>query len=461
MTDARTPGAQRKARTVAAGAVPSTEFALAQTFAQAFADRLRYDHTAGAWYVWNGTCWRRDTVGKAHDMARVHCLLASQGTEKHQRAATVRNVLELASRMDPLAVDHGAWDTDPWLLGTPGGIVDLRTGALRRPAPEALITKVTAVAPAAPGVVPALWTEFLSFVADDDRERPLFLQRFLGYCLTGDVREHVLMFLWGGGGNGKSVLLNTVLHILADYGRVSPVQTFTSGAQDRHPVDKAMLAGARLVAANETEQGRAWAEAELKSLTGGDPITARFMHKNPFTFLPTFKLLIVGNHRPTIQSVDDAMRRRLVLVPFNRKPAAPDPELEAKLRAEAPAILRWMIDGCLDWQAHGLPRPAAIAAATADYFEAQDSVGLWLSECCEVGPTLHDSSRSLFQSWESFQYAAGEHPGSGKSLTEALKKRGFEQFRSSIYRGFRGLRVRSSGVSDPRDRDGWVTHDDA
>lgn len=441
MTDAGTPGAQRKARTVAASAVPSTEFALAQTFLQAFADRLRYDHTAGAWYVWSGTCWRRDTVGKAHDMARVHCLLASQGTEKHQRAATVRNVLELASRMDPLAVDHGAWDTDPWLLGTPGGMVDLRTGALHSATPEAMITKVAAVAPAAPGVVPILWTEFLCFVTGDDPEVIRFLQRFLGYCLTGDVREHVLMFVWGGGGNGKSVFVNTVLHILGDCGRVSPVQTFTSGAQDRHPVDKAMLAGARLVAANETEQGRAWAEAELKSLTGGDPITARFMHKNPFTFLPTFKLLIVGNHRPTIQSVDDAMRRRLVLVPFNRKPAAPDPELETKLRAEAPAILRWMIDGCLDWQRHGLPRPAAIAAATAEYFETQDDVGEWLRSCCDVGSEYRDTYRELFRSYSDYMRLCGELVPSQRALVDALRGRGFEPYKSGAVRGYKGLRV--------------------
>lgn len=456
MNGTGTPGAQRKVRTIApAGAVPFTEIALSATFTQANANQLRYDHDAGAWYCWTATHWQRDAVGRALDRARIHCLMASQGTEKHQSAATVRHVAELSSRMEPLAVDHSAWDADLWLLGTPGGVVDLRTGALRESLPSMLITKVTSVAPADSGTVPARWIEFLAFVTGDDAEVMLFLQRFLGYCLTGDVREHVLMFLWGGGGNGKSVFLNIVLRILADYGRVSPVQTFTAGAQDRHPVDKAMLAGARLVAANETEQGRAWAEAELKSLTGGDRITARFMHKNPFTFQPAFKLLIVGNHRPTIQSVDDAMRRRLVLVPFTRKPAVPDPELEHKLRAESPAILRWMIDGCLDWQANGLPRPAAIAAATADYFETQDSVGLWLSEYCEVGPTLHDSSRALFQSWEAFQHAAGEQPGSGKSLTETLKKRGFEQFRSSLYRGFRGLRVRAQGAHDPRDRDGW------
>src|SRR6266850_943776 len=138
------------------------------------------------------------------------------------------------------------------------------------------------------------------------------------------------------------------------------METFTASLNDRHPTDLAMLRGARLVTASETEEGRAWAEARIKQLTGGDRIAARFMRQDFFQYSPEFKLLVIGNHKPTLHNVDDAARRRFNIVPFIFKPAKPDHKLEQKLLAEAPAILQWMIDGCLDWQNNGLIRPAVV-----------------------------------------------------------------------------------------------------
>ena len=163
-----------------------------------------------------------------------------------------------------------------------------------------------------------------------------YLQQWCGYCLTGDTREHALVFVYGGGGNGKSVFLNTVSGILSEYAVTAAMDTFTASRDSKHPTDLAMLRGARMVTASETEEGKPFAEARIKQMTGGDPISARFMRQDFFTFLPQFKITIVGNYRPTLQNVDEAFRRRFNIIPFTRKPDKPDKALESKLHAEAP-----------------------------------------------------------------------------------------------------------------------------
>jgi putative DNA primase/helicase len=232
---------------------------------------------------------------------------------------------------------------------------------------------------------------------------------------------------------------------MADYAVNAPADTFTASNHDRHPTELAMLRGARLVAASETEQGRAWAENRIKQLTGGDPITARFMRGDFFTFDPEFKLMIIGNHQPTLANVDDATRRRFNIVPFLHKPTSPDLRLSDKLKAEWPAILRWMIDGCLDWQAHRLTRSQSVLEATAAYFDEQDLFGQWLATCCEVREgkdRLTESTAKLFASWKGFAAQAGEKAGSHKGFSMEMKKRKFQQGRSGAARFFRGIRLR-------------------
>jgi putative DNA primase/helicase len=171
------------------------------------------------------------------------------------------------------------------------------------------------------------------------------------------------------------------------------MESLTASKSDRHSTDIAMLRGSRVATASETEEGRDWAESRIKQLTGGDAVTARFMRQDNFTFRPTFKLLIVGNHMPRLKNVDDAMRRRFNIVPFVHKPERPDRQLEEKLKAEWPAILRWMIDGCLDWQKHGLVRPKSVQDATGKYFADQDLWSQWLDEECTVEPDNLDLPR--------------------------------------------------------------------
>ena len=184
-----------------------------------------------------------------------------------------------------------------------------------------------------------------------------------------------------------------------------------------------MLRGARLVTASETEEGRAWAEARIKALTGGDPITARFMRQDNFTFRPQFKLTIAGNHAPALRNVDEAMRRRFNIAPFVIKPANPDRELETKLKAEWPQILAWMIAGCRRYLTQGLNRPSAIVAATDQYFADQDVFGSWFEERCVLRTGAFEAATKLYGDWETYAKAHGEVPGTAKSFGAAMRKR--------------------------------------
>ena len=236
------------------------------------------------------------------------------------------------------------------------------------------------------------------------------MQRAIGYSLLGEIRDHVLLFCWGPGGNGKGVLLNTVSRILGDYSAVAPGDLLLVTQSDRHPCDMAMLRGARLVTAQELAPGRAWDEPKLKSLTGGDPITARFMRQDFFTYEPQFTLWVAGNHKPSFRGVDEAIRRRVLLVPFLEviPEAERDLELSEKLRAEWPAILRWMIDGCLGYQREGLNPPASALAATKAYLDAEDVLGQWLGERCIVHPRAGWTSlKSLYDDWCTWIVGAG------------------------------------------------------
>lgn len=413
-----------------------TEDGIALAFAAKHKDALRYCHHTGAWFAWTGQRWEREETKLAFCWAREMCRdLNATKDAKLAKASTAGAVERFAAADRAFAVTSKIWDADPFLLGTPTGTVDLRTGELRAPHRNDFITRQTAVGPAPRGTPHPLWSRFLTEATAGDVDLQRFLQQMAGYCLTGDTREHALFFVHGGGGNGKGVFLNTVAGIMADYATTAGMDTFTASKHDRHPTDLAMLKGARLVSASETEEGRAWAESRIKQMTGGDPITARFMRQDFFTFQPAFKLLIIGNHRPVLRNVDDAARRRFNIVPFTHKPAKPDRQLESKLRQEWPAILRWAIEGCLDWQRNGLVRPAIVTEATKDYFDEQDTFHQWLEEDCDVEPgNRHkwETVSSLFASWRTYAERNGETAGTSKSFNSQMMKHGLVSTRKTV-----------------------------
>ena len=302
------------------------------------------------------------------------------------------------------------------------------------------ITKSTSVAPASG--TPHLWLEFLEQATNGDKELQRFLQQFFGYCLTGKTIEHIMLFIYGPGGNGKGVLLSTIINIMGDYAVMAPMDIFTVSKSDRHPTDLAMLRGARLVAASETEEGRAWKESLIKQLTGGDKITARFMRQDFFTYTPQFKLVIIGNHKPRLRNVDDAMRRRIHIIPFMHTPANPDKHLEEKLRTEYPQILNWMIAGAQDWQMNGFCVPAVVRSATDEYFATQDLFGQWVEERCDIDAGNSSTGSSLFEDWKVYSACRGERSGQISSFTDNLTKRGFRKRRTSTANHYEGIALK-------------------
>jgi putative DNA primase/helicase len=430
-----------------------TEDGVALAFTETHGDTLLFDHDAGRWFEWQGDRWQSESTGRAFNYARELARdatnrLAPAAREKIRKSAFAAGV-ERFARCDPThAVRQDHWDADPWLLGCPGVVVDLKTGKASDAKPSDRITRQTAVAPYLTARCPT-WLAFLADATGGDQDLIRFLQQWCGYGLTGVTVEHALAFFYGPGGNGKSVFLNTIAGIMGDYAVTAAMETFTASKNDRHPTDLAMLKGARLVSASETEEGRAWAESRIKQMTGGDPISARFMRQDFFTFKPQFKLTVVGNHKPILHNVDDAAKRRFNIIPFTRKPTVPDRMLEEKLRAEWPGILRWMLEGCLDWQANGLVRPASVVEATAAYFGEQDLIGQWLEEKAIVEPgnlSRWENTSDLFASWTDYAKAAGENVGTSKGLAGKLIRHGLvpdsKRIAGKTYRVYLGVNLK-------------------
>ena len=418
----------------------STEDGLALTFVDAHLYDLRYTAAWHRWHRWDGTRWVEDITVKVFDLARETCRKAAAGDPKREKvlktAHTVASVVTLASSDQRISVVPDSWDADRWLLNTPRGLVDLRTGELRTHDPTARITKVTAVGPA--GDCPS-WKKHIELVTAQNRELAEYLQRFAGYILTGETNEEALAFFHGTGQNGKDTFVTTLQLVLGDYARSAPMSTFTESKNERHPTDLAGLKGARLAIASETGGGSRWDEERIKLLTGGSVVTARFMRGDFFDYVPEFKLWIMGNHKPSLRHVDVAIRRRLHLIPFTVTIESPDKNFKAKLRPEWPGILQWAIEGCLAWQRLGLSPPPAVIDATEEYFAEQDTLGRWLTERCELDPNAQTGSTEAYADWKLWTETRKEHTGPQKAFTQMLKERGFKQKKDNtmFFVGFR------------------------
>jgi putative DNA primase/helicase len=432
-----------------------SEDELAMRFSSRYADSLRYVALFGKWYRWKSPVWREDTTLQVYDLARAVCRAASEELDpvKEKSAAksiahskTVAAVERMAKSDRRHASTKDQFDSFPWLLNTPDGLYDLQKSQALGPMPEAYSTKVTgSVIDRGTGC--PRWEAFLDRVFAGDKELISYIRRVCGYCLTGSTRDHALFFLYGTGANGKSVFINTLAGILADYHRAAPVEIFMESNNDRHPTELAMLMGARLVTAVETEEGRRWAESRVKALTGGDPISARFMRQDFFEFKPQFKLMIAGNHKPALRTVDEAIRRRLNLIPFTVTipPEERDPGLTDALKAEWPAILGWMVAGCDEWREHGLQAPKAVLLATEAYLNAEDSISQWIADCCQRSPTAFESDANLYASYVSWANKSGEQPGKRKRFLERLEGMGCNPDRKNKDRGHKGLIVLGTG----------------
>jgi len=453
----------------------ATDAGNAERFVAHAGERFAYVHAWGTWLNYDGVRWQRDGSGAAvrEALATLRAMAAEVEKvpdEEHrgvllkhaldsESSSRIAAMLTLGQAMLPRATED--LDRDPDLLNVANGTLDLRTGELRPHDSDDWLTRLAPVEYDAEATCP-LWATFLDRVMGGNERLITFLQRAVGYSLTGHTNEQILLLLYGVGANGKSTFLETLRAILADYSAITDFNTFMKRDSEGARNDLARLVGTRLVSAVEAEAGKPLAEALVKQLTGGDTITARFLFKEYFDFKPQFKIWLAANHKPNVRGSDHGIWRRIRLVPFTITipEAERDPRLTQKLAGELPGILAWAVRGCMDWREHGLGTPAEVLAATASYREEMDRFGGFFDEVCviELGATV--TAKELYEAYQAWCEANGERSRSKKALAVVLQERGYEPFRTKRARCWRGLRLRGKDEPLPEGGDA-LTHGDA
>jgi putative DNA primase/helicase len=369
---------------------------------------------------------------------------------KSEYATRIHAMVKLAQSEHGITLTSMQLDLDPWLLTVENGTLDLRNGSLRPHRREDLMSKMAPVVYDADGACPT-WDKFLERVLGGDDDLVRYMQKVVGYALTGDTSEQCLFVLYGTGANGKSTLLNVVKEMLGDYAKQTPTTSLLTKKHDSIPNDIARLQGTRCVMAVEAEIGKQLAETLVKQLTGGDTVTARFLYKEYFEFRPDFKLFLAVNHRPEIQGTDPAIWRRIRLIPFavTIPEAERDKRLPIALREELPGILRWAVKGCLAWQEEALGSPSAVAVAIAQYRDDMDHVGAFIEARCVVAPEAKTAGSRLYNAYQTWCTHVGEDAISNAAFAHRLQERGFRKQRTSGVRLWKGLGLgKGLGVTD-------------
>ncbi len=421
-----------------------SEQALSDDLAAKAAGQIRWSPGLD-WMANHGTHWERDSLLKRFTLAKDVCRHVASVLDNDKvkakicAANTVSAMLTLARSNDGIVTPVDEWDKHPMILNTPGKAIDLETG---KPVSRGglLFTQVTTATPT-PMQTP-VWDKFISEIFGNDLEMVEFMQRLGGYSLTGSIKEQKLFFLHGGGSNGKSVFLDVLRAIAGTYVHNLPSEALMTSRNEGHPTMFASLHGKRLAISSEIEESAHWAESRIKSMTGDETLTARFMKKDFFTFRVTHKHIIAGNFKPRLKGDDFAMVRRMVLVPFNQRfeGANRDSNLPEKLRAEHPGILAWFIEGARKWAATGLAIPESVSAASRDYMSENNDLDLWLADCCTQQSGARSLSGDLYASFSGWKEKQGEHAPSAKSFSQRLERM-FCKERTKRGQEFTGLKV--------------------
>jgi putative DNA primase/helicase len=445
---------------------PRTDSGNAEMFAALYGEGVRFDHKAGRWLIWDKarTRWTEDEQRKVRILAKktarrratAALKLASQDERKREFFWATHSegrfridaALELAKSEAPISDDGNGWDCDSWLLGVANGVVDLRAGKLRPAMQQDRITKSSPVVFNENAVCPRFDT-FLAEVFDNDTALIEYVQKAVGYTLTGLTREQCFFACHGAGQNGKSTLFEVILYIMGDYGTDLPFSVLEKKKQ--LPVGEGMnLPGARFAKSVETREDLQLDEARIKSWTGGDTITINPKYRAPLSFTTTHKLWLAFNHRPGVTDDTDAMWRRVRLIPFKHTfdSTQADRELLDKLKAEAPGILNWAIQGCLAWQRDGLKTPEAVERATNDYEEESDVLSPFLADCCETDTAYNVPKGDLRSAYESWCSANRERPLGKKAFAERMLGHSFGEGSTGRVRYWTGLRLRPTDATD-------------
>lgn len=437
------------------GPAPQSDVANAERFAAHHGDKAAYCPELKRWLIWNGCRWAQDDGGGqvmrlARSVAREIGFeaVAKGDRESHQWAAKVNDLQRLRSMLSVAQSDCeatlGSFDADLWRLNCRSGILDLHTGEHARHDPGALMRRLAPVSFDADAQCPT-FLAFLDRVFAADAGVIGFLQRAIGYCLTGKTHEECLFVLVGNGANGKSTLIRVIQDLLGDYAQQTPMDTLMVSRSGNIPNDLARLEGARFVSAVEAEAGQRLAEAKIKQLTGGDRITARFLHGEFFTFTPQLKLWLATNKLPEIKGTDEGIWRRIYVIPFNVTipKEERDHTLSEKLRSELPGILNWAVAGCLSWQNTGLRPPDTVKEATREYRAEMDLVTQFLEDCCVSGPNESVTANVIYSTYTEWCHQNGYAIMSQRSFGQRLNELRYEAFRSGMARKRRGIRLKT------------------
>lgn len=419
-------------------------------FQMEYGDQLRFIPERGEWIIKDGNLWGLDGAKGVEALIREFLDRQTEADPRWRGSiSVVRSVKAFLETVASLHASTTSLDAREELLGTATGVYDLKRLKRIRPKADTYVTKRTSVDPDDDADCPR-WRKFLRQVFKKDDEKIAYFQRFCGYLLTGSVKEHRLLIIYGPGGNGKSVMVNTVANIMGGYHKEALPETFVEGRSRKHETAMAFLSDARFVTSGETDQGGSLNEATVKRATGADVVTARFLYRNPFSYKPHFKIWVTTNHLPRLKSVGEDMRRRIHVLELDYIPAKPDHDLERKLMDEYPAILSWMIQGAQDWFDHGLDAPASITGPTNRYFSEQDTLGAWIKEKTLRSDKGITPSSALCASYNRFLYDRGLPAVDSSVFGRMLSARGYQSKnvkpKAGMERGrcFIGIRLRNT-----------------
>lgn len=414
-----------------------TELGNAERIAYEYGHVIKFVNDIG-WFIWDGKRWRIDTKKEIERItAKVLRSLSKSEDEaeaKWARMCERRNVRmnSIKDLMPLVPGERQEFDTHKYLLNVENGIVDLKTGKLQQHDRELGLTKITNIVFDENAKCPE-WLNFLDQIFQGDKELAEYMQRLIGYSLTGEITEQIMVFLIGGGSNGKSTFINIIKDIMGDYGRQAKSDTFIKKKETGANNDIARLVGSRFVSAIESEDGEQLSEAFVKQITGGEPVLARFLRQEFFEFIPEFKVFFTTNHKPVIKGVDEGIWRRIRLIPFNLQlpKEKRDKKLPEKLSLEMPGILNWAIEGCLKWQQSGLNDPAIVMKATGDYKEEMDILGPFMFECCFKREDVQIEAKDLFEVYANWCFKNGEHQLKNRAFYRILESQGFKRERGN------------------------------
>ncbi len=414
-----------------------TELGNAERIAYEYGHVIKFVNDIG-WFIWDGKRWRIDTKKEIERItAKVLRSLSKSEDEaeaKWARMCERRNVRmnSIKDLMPLVPGERQEFDTHKYLLNVENGIVDLKTGKLQQHDRELGLTKITNIVFDENVKCPE-WLNFLDQIFQGDKELAEYMQRLIGYSLTGEITEQIMVFLIGGGSNGKSTFINIIKDIMGDYGRQAKSDTFIKKKETGANNDIARLVGSRFVSAIESEDGEQLSEAFVKQITGGEPVLARFLRQEFFEFIPEFKVFFTTNHKPVIKGVDEGIWRRIRLIPFNLQlpKEKRDKKLPEKLSLEMPGILNWAIEGCLKWQQSGLNDPEIVMKATGDYKEEMDILGPFMFECCFKREDVQIEAKDLFEVYANWCFKNGEHQLKNRAFYRILESQGFKRERGN------------------------------